>query len=168
MSGPRWAVATDAAELHQLVIESDQIAARESGTTAPLRRLASTERCVASGSSWVWIDVDGHYLATLTVESAPSFDLSQADFPAADCPWYMRRLAVGETGRRLGVWLSLQAVHLAGQLCASQGADWLRCEINPGLTKVADLLLAVGFVVVPSRRADRADLGWMAWHLGSR
>lgn len=160
-----WGVAYDAHAVHRLVLESDQIAARFTATTAPRRNLESTRQCVESGACWVYRDGEGSYLATVTVEHQPSFDLANAAFPSASDPWYMRRLAVSKRGRSVGGWLGPQAIHLARDVALGGGGDWLRCEVNPMLSSVVTMLSAAGFLVVPARGAPHLQRGWMAWDL---
>ena len=147
MSGPdrpAWAVATEPAEVHELLCASDGYQAERTGTPAPARRIASTEWLVRSGAVHV-LRQDGRAVAMFTLTEDPPFDPADVPFPSADAPRYLQRLAVHPDLAARGSLAGARCVRRALELAAAAGADALRCEANPDLAATHELLVSLGF-----------------------
>lgn len=146
----RWEVARDPGEVHALLETSDRAQAT-AAMPAPRRNRSATEALVGSGGVHL-LRCAGRPVAMVTVSERAPFDPSCAAFQPARRPLYMQRLAVDPdvtTGTVIppGLLAARHAVATARE----RGADWLRCEANPTITRVVEMLRAVGFSVVPSR-----------------
>jgi hypothetical protein len=147
MSGPdrtAWAVATEPAEVHELLCASDRYQAERTGTPAPARRIASTEWLVRSGATHV-LRQDGRAVAMFTLTTEPPFNATEVPFPFAAAPRYLQRLAVHPDLAAGGSLAGARCVRRALELAAAAGADALRCEANPDLAATHELLVSLGF-----------------------
>jgi ribosomal protein S18 acetylase RimI-like enzyme len=138
----RWMIATDAAAVHELIEASDRKAAESTGTKPPIRHLESSDRLVRKG--FVHIGIQGHRLSvTVTIGPEPSFAVDQDVLPTAASPWYMQRLAISPDSR--DSLIGVQAVRHVISFAATHGADALRAEANPDLSRVLRMLTMLGF-----------------------
>lgn len=139
-----WAVATDPAEAHELLCASDSYQAERTGTPAPARRIASTERLVRAGATHM-LRQGGRAVAMFTLTTDPPFDAAEVPFPFAATPRYLQRLAVHPDLTARGSLAGARCVRQALELAAAAGADVLRCEANPDLVATRELLASLGF-----------------------
>jgi hypothetical protein len=138
-----WEVATDAAEVHELLCACDRYQAAGTGSPVPSRCLETTERHVRDGAVHV-LRRDG-VAAMFTLTREPPFKLVDGSFPAARRPVYLQRLAVRPHLLRAGSFVGIRCVRKAVEVAAADGADALRCEANPDLVATRTLLEALGF-----------------------
>ncbi len=147
---PRWEVAHDAEEIHELVLASDAHTANERAP-APARELRSTARRVGRGDTYV-LRVDGQAVATFSLSRVPPYDPEQIDFPPAASPLYLSRLAVWPDHPDGAGLAGPRALRTAIRMARAAGADAIRSEANPDLGRVFEMLELHGFVVYASER----------------
>jgi hypothetical protein len=75
----------------------------------------------------------------------PPFDTAAANFPRAQKPAYLCRLAVNPAVLDGGSMVGARCVRRAVELASRSGADALRSEANPDLTAVRSMLDLFGF-----------------------
>ncbi|HEX7307007.1 hypothetical protein [Lentzea sp.] len=144
MTGYRWEVATDPAEVHDLLCASDRFQAGRTGTAAPRRNPGSTAAHVGAGR--VHLLRDGPLAtAMFTLVDSPPFEAPPDTFPAAGKPVYLTRLAIRPEAAAGGSLAGMMCVRRAIATASGLGADALRCEANPALADTVELLKALGF-----------------------
>ena len=140
----RWELAADADLVHKLLLQSDQQHARATRTRAPTRSEASTASHVAAG--YVRLQMSGdEILGMFTLSRIPTFDPSRSVLPDALDPMYLQRLVVVTNPvTTADPLVGLRCVRRAIDEAAASGADALRSEANPDLSRSYSLLLACG------------------------
>jgi len=144
-----WEIASDADEVHRLLLASD--AAASGGGPVPDRRIEGTRRRLADGVVHL-LRIDGRAAAMVTVTPAPPFDLADTEYANLPGALYMQRLAVDPDLAADYPHLGMRAVRHALDIAVRADAPALRAEANPDLTRVLALLLAHGFEPVGARR----------------
>ncbi len=139
-----WTRTVDPEMVDDLIRDSDWRNAMP-GAPAPKRNSDRTRHLVERGYSHV-LTIDDRAAATVTVVDDAPFALPQGLFTTARRPLYMQRLAVASwAARSHGALPGCGAVRRAVEVAVDQGADWLRCEVNPDLASVHTMLSAFGF-----------------------
>jgi hypothetical protein len=161
--GGSWQVATDAAEVHRLLRDSDAHQARVSGTPVPRRQLETTVRHVRDGAVHL-LYRDGTAVAMFTLSWVPAFDEDESIFPPAVRAAYLSRLSVAPAALAGGSLDGLRCVRRAIELAGEAGADALRCEANPDLTGTRAMLDGLGFVQCGPTHSDDSGRRWVYLH----
>ncbi|MFL6128904.1 MAG: cupin domain-containing protein [Mycobacteriales bacterium] len=161
--GGSWEVATDPAEVHQLLHDSDAHQARQSGSPVPQRQLETTVRHVRDGAVHL-LRRDGVAVAMFTLSWSPAFDEDESIFPIAVRAAYLSRLSVAPAALASGSLDGLRCVRRAVELAAEAGADALRCEANPDLAGTRAMLDRLGFVQCGPVHADDRGRRWVYLH----
>jgi hypothetical protein len=138
-----WEVATDVDEIHALVCASDAHTATPAAP-APTRSLEATAWRVRAGAVQV-LRYGRDAVATFTLTWSPPLEEAAATFPQATRPAYLGRLAVRPEWLDNGSLVGVQCLRRSIELATGGGADVLRCEANPDLTRVRTLLDLFGF-----------------------
>ncbi len=138
-----WSRATDAHEVHELLLACDAFNATPSAP-APRRNFTTTERSVALGNVYVARRA-AHLVASFTLSDEPPFIADLSVFPAAERPLYLRRLTVSPDVLEQGSIVGAQCLRKATEVAIALGADAIRAEANPDLVKVFTLLTLFGF-----------------------
>jgi hypothetical protein len=147
-----WETSKNAEEVHALLCACDahQATAR---APAPLRNPLTTARRVSEGSVHV-LRSGPCAVATFTLTWDPPFSAELTVFPEASKPAYLGRLAVLPGWLEHGSLVGARCVRRAIELAARAGADALRAEANPDLSRVVALLSQLGFVEYSSSQAE--------------
>ena len=140
----RWEVALDVQEVHNLLCACDAYFAT-TAVPAPTRNLDTTARRVTGGSVHL-LRQNGCAVAMFTLTSEPPFDESKIRWPKARNPVYVSRLAIEPKQLAEGTILGLRCYRRVFELALREGADVVRLEANPDLTRVKELLDILGFV----------------------
>jgi GNAT superfamily N-acetyltransferase len=138
-----WETSTDAAEVHALLCACDAYQATASAP-APLRNPLTTERRVAEGSVHL-LRHDGRAVATFTLSWDAPFSAPLGTFPEANEPAHLGRLAVSPEWLARGALLGVRCVRRALAVAREAGADVVRAEANPDLSRVVAMLRQLGF-----------------------
>nr|BBG06558.1 GNAT family transferase [Streptomyces sp.] len=141
----QWEVSRDTGEVHALLCACDAHQAAASGTSAPARRLETTEHRVRSGSVHL-LRHDGRPAGMFTLTWDPPFAADEGAFPPAERPLYLSRLAVAPEWLTGGSLVGLRCLRRAIETAAQAGGDALRSEANPDLSATRSLLDILGFV----------------------
>ena len=139
-----WSMADDAAAIHSLIEESDRNSANHF-SPAPLRNFNSTIALVDNGLVHC-LTIEDVLSACVTVTDRPPFDASIAQFSDANKHRYMLRLAVCSVATsQYGARPAVSAIRRVMEYCRHNSVDWLRCEINPQILVVSELMDYHGF-----------------------
>jgi GNAT superfamily N-acetyltransferase len=139
-----WTVGGDVGELHALLCACDAQQAADSGTPAPRRDIRTMERRIGDRNVHV-LRLDGTAVGMVTLTWTPPFDLDAADYPPAERPAYMGRLAVHPEWLGRGSLVGARCIRKAVQVASCARADVVRSEANPDLTATRTLLELLGF-----------------------
>lgn len=142
-AGWSWETSSDAAEVHALLCACDAYQATPCAA-APLRNPVTTERRVAEGAVQV-LRHDGRAVATFTLSWDAPFSAPPGTFPSATKPAHLGRLAVLPEWLERGALLGVRCVRRALDLARQAGADVVRSEANPDLSRVVAMLRQLGF-----------------------
>jgi hypothetical protein len=159
-AGWDWERAADPQQVHGLLCASDAFQAARSGTPVPARRIDTTERHVRAGAVYL-LRYKGEPAAMFTLTSVPPFDLSTTDFPPADSPVHLQRLAVRPDLVITGSLVGARCVRKAIEVGVTGGADVLRSEANPDLPGTRTLLHEFGFRQYGPEHADATGRRWV-------
>ena len=140
----RWETSANPDEVHALLCACDSYTATP-GTQAPLRNIETTKRHVSVGAVHV-LRFRNEAVAMFTLTWEAPFSEDPPVFPPARKPLYISRLAVKPEWLAKGSLVGVQCLRRAVELAESLGADVLRSEANPDLTRVRTLLQFLGFV----------------------
>lgn len=138
-----WEVAQDADEAHALLCACDAHQASERAP-APRRNPHTTARRVAERAVHL-LRLSGQAVATFTLTWDPPFSAPAGTFPEARQPLHLGRLAVLPEWLERGSLIGVRCVRRAIELARGAGADVLRAEANPELSRVVALLRQLGF-----------------------
>jgi GNAT superfamily N-acetyltransferase len=138
-----WESARDAEEIHALLCASDAFVATPEAPP-PKRNRATTQRLIDEGATQV-LRHDGRAVASINLLWTPPFEMGQAQFPPAARPAFLARLAVDPEWAKRGSILGAQCIRRAMDLALERGADAIRCEANPDLTRTRAMLGLFGF-----------------------
>jgi len=138
-----WEVATDVEEIHSLLCACDAYTATLEAPP-PVRNIETTRRRVQSGSVHL-LRFGASAVAMFTLTWEAPFTRQTTLFPPAKKPAYMGRLAVQPEWLAKGSIASAQCIRKAMELAGGAGADAIRLEANPDLTRIRTLLGLFGF-----------------------
>ncbi|MEV0230206.1 hypothetical protein [Nonomuraea sp. NPDC050786] len=141
---PRWEVATDPAEVHNLLIASDAEQGSRYAIAPPQRNLSSTMRRVEAGEVHL-LRIGAEPAAAFTLSADPPFELGAGLFPPAVAPLYLSRLCVSPKHLRAGSLVGVRCLREAIRMAENADADALRSQANPDFTDVLDMLTLHGF-----------------------
>lgn len=133
----------DAAEVHALLCECDAYTATPEAP-APVRNFETTLRRVREGSVHVLRHGAG-LVAMFTLTWDAPFAMDTSVFPPARKPAYLGRLAVKPEYQAEGSLAGVRCLRKAVELATDAGADAIRAEANPDLTRVRALLRLFDF-----------------------
>jgi predicted GNAT family N-acyltransferase len=138
-----WEVSSNVGEVHALLCECDAYTATREAPT-PVRNIETTRRRVRMGSVYV-LRLGAEAVAMFTLTWDAPFAEDTAIFPPARKPAYIGRLAVKTEWLARGSIVGARCLRRAVELATSAGADAIRSEANPDLTRVVTLLRLFGF-----------------------
>lgn len=148
-----WEEASDAEEIHALLLSSDSYQEALYGIPAPQRNIETTRRRVADRVVHVLRD-ERSVAAMFTLTSEPPAGVRAADFPHAERPVWLSRLAVDPGLLREGSLVGVRCVRRAIEIAVEVRADALRAEANPDLVATYDMLVLLGFVECGRPRSE--------------
>lgn len=140
----RWEVASDAQAVHALLATSDAYAASRHDLPLPERSMASSERSVAAGAVHL-LRRGGRPAAMFTLSEQVPQSAFDVDYPTANRPVYMRRLAVDPDALASDGLLGVHTLRRIVEVATAMGADAIRAETNPDLAGIVRLLQQFGF-----------------------
>lgn len=140
----RWELASDAAQVHSLLEDSDAEQAIRYGIPAPRRNFSTTEYRVKSGEVHVAF-LGEEAVGSFTLSALPPFELEADVFGPADNPRYLSRLCVASQQLRDGSLVGLRCLREAIAAAGRLGADALRSQANPDFADVVAMLELHGF-----------------------
>lgn len=138
-----WEVSTNVEEVHALLCACDAYTATDKAPV-PVRQIETTRRNVLEGSVRV-LRYEGEVVAMFTLTWFPPFSQETTIFPSVHKPAYISRLAIKPAWQQKGTILGAQCLRKAVELAICAGADAIRSEANPDLTRVRALLDLFGF-----------------------
>lgn len=138
-----WKIASDAREVHELLVASDTHHATASAP-APMRDPATTARHVEAHVVH-GLRYGGELVAMFTLTDIPPRGLDSSVFTPALRPAYLQRLAVRSDWLAKGELLGIRCVRRACEVARARAADALRAEVNPDIESTHAMLLACGF-----------------------
>ena len=134
-----WEIATDARAIHRLISASDRHQGVLYASPIPVRRFATTIQSVQSGTVHL-LRYDDEPAATMTVTTDCPFPGAESRFTPVVLPVYLQRLAVHPPVLGLAPLTGARCVRRALETARGMKADALRCEANPDLKAVFELL----------------------------
>jgi|SRR5215203_3227382 len=138
-----WEVSNNAEEVHALLCASDAYHATHA-VPAPMRNMETTRRRVQEGSVHI-LRLGTEAVAMFTLTWDAPFAEGTVFFPPACKPAYIGRLAVKPDCLEGDSIIGAQCLRRAVELATSAGADAIRSEANPDLTRMRTLLRLFGF-----------------------
>jgi len=138
-----WEVSGNVEEVHALLCACDAYTATPEAP-APSRNVETTRRRVQAGSVNV-LRLGSEAVAMFTLTWDAPFTVDPSVYPSAQKPAYIGRLAVKPELMKKGSFIGARCLRKAIELAVSAGADAIRSEANPDLTRVRALLDLLGF-----------------------
>lgn len=138
-----WEVSTNVEEVHTLLCACDAYTATREAL-APVRNIETTRLRVRQGSVHV-VRFGAEAVAMFTLTWDAPFAEGSVIFPPARKPAYIGRLAIKPEWQVRSSIVGAQCLRKSVELAESAGADALRSEANPDLTRVRTLLHLFGF-----------------------